>query len=93
MSFLELFLTAVDTLRGNKLRAFLTTLGVVIGVLSVILLVGLFPEGVRTWDGTNQPLFSGIGMGCWFSQPFFRRNCSKFKRPGWSLRNAWTSAA
>jgi 1-acyl-sn-glycerol-3-phosphate acyltransferase len=23
-------------------------------------LVGLFPEGVRTWDGTNQPLFSGI---------------------------------
>src|SRR5208283_988329 len=23
-------------------------------------LVGLFPEGVRTWDGTTQPLFSGI---------------------------------
>lgn len=23
-------------------------------------LVGLFPEGVRTWDGTNQPLFTGI---------------------------------
>jgi 1-acyl-sn-glycerol-3-phosphate acyltransferase len=23
-------------------------------------LVGLFPEGVRTWDGSNQPLFTGI---------------------------------
>lgn len=23
-------------------------------------LVGLFPEGVRTWDGTTQPLFTGI---------------------------------
>ncbi len=23
-------------------------------------LVGLFPEGVRTWDGTSQPLFTGI---------------------------------
>jgi 1-acyl-sn-glycerol-3-phosphate acyltransferase len=23
-------------------------------------LVGLFPEGVRTWDGTNQPLSTGI---------------------------------
>jgi 1-acyl-sn-glycerol-3-phosphate acyltransferase len=23
-------------------------------------LVGLFPEGVRTWDGTNQPLFAGV---------------------------------
>jgi 1-acyl-sn-glycerol-3-phosphate acyltransferase len=23
-------------------------------------LIGVFPEGVRTWDGTNQPLFSGI---------------------------------
>jgi 1-acyl-sn-glycerol-3-phosphate acyltransferase len=23
-------------------------------------LVGVFPEGVRTWDGTNQPLFGGI---------------------------------
>ncbi len=23
-------------------------------------LVGVFPEGVRTWDGTNQPLFTGI---------------------------------
>jgi hypothetical protein len=27
MSAFELFMTAVDTIRGNKLRAFLTTLG------------------------------------------------------------------
>ncbi len=48
MSFLELFLTAVDTIRASKLRAFLTTLGVIIGVLAVILLVAL-GEGVRQY--------------------------------------------
>ena len=41
MPFYELFMTALDTLLANKLRAFLTTLGVIIGVLSVILLVAL----------------------------------------------------
>jgi putative ABC transport system permease protein len=41
-------LTAVDTIRASKLRAFLTTLGVVIGVLAVILLVAL-GEGVRQY--------------------------------------------
>jgi putative ABC transport system permease protein len=48
MSAFELFMTAVDTIRGNKLRAFLTTLGVIIGVLAVILLVAL-GEGVRQY--------------------------------------------
>jgi putative ABC transport system permease protein len=48
MSVFELFMTAVDTIRGNKLRAFLTTLGVIIGVLAVILLVAL-GEGVRQY--------------------------------------------
>ncbi|HMI89152.1 MAG TPA: ABC transporter permease [Polyangiaceae bacterium] len=48
MNWLELFLTAVDTIRASKLRAFLTTLGVVIGVLAVILLVAL-GEGVRQY--------------------------------------------
>jgi putative ABC transport system permease protein len=48
MNFAELFMTALDTIRAAKLRAFLTTLGVLIGVLAVILLVAL-GEGVRQY--------------------------------------------
>jgi putative ABC transport system permease protein len=48
MSVVELFLTAVDTIRASKVRAFLTTLGVVIGVFAIILLVAL-GEGARTY--------------------------------------------
>jgi putative ABC transport system permease protein len=54
---LELLLAAIDTIRASKLRAFLTTLGVVIGVLAIILLVAL-------GDGARQYLqneFSQLG--------------------------------
>ena len=57
MSVFELFMTAVDTIRGNKLRAFLTTLGVIIGVLAVILLVAL-GEGVRQYISNT---FASLG--------------------------------
>jgi len=57
MSLGELFMTAVDTIRAAKLRAFLTTLGVVIGVLAVILLVAL-GEGVRQYIGDT---FASLG--------------------------------
>ena len=53
----ELILTALDTLRANKIRAFLTTLGVLIGVLSVILLVSL-GEGARQYLAET---FAGMG--------------------------------
>jgi putative ABC transport system permease protein len=48
MSLLELVWTALDTIRASKMRAFLTTLGVVIGVLAIILLVAL-GEGARSY--------------------------------------------
>lgn len=57
MNLPELFLTAVDTIRASKLRAFLTTLGVIIGVLAVILLVAL-GEGVRQYVGDT---FASMG--------------------------------
>lgn len=57
MPLWELFLTALDTLRANKVRAVLTTLGVIIGVLSVILLVSL-GEGARQYLGET---FAGMG--------------------------------
>src|SRR3954447_10117602 len=57
MPVFELFLTALDTLRANKVRAVLTTLGVIIGVLSVILLVSL-GEGARQYLSET---FAGLG--------------------------------
>ena len=57
MPILELLLTAIDTLLANKVRAVLTTLGVIIGVLSVILLVSL-GEGARLYLSET---FAGLG--------------------------------
>jgi len=57
MNLPELFLTALDTIRASKVRAFLTTLGVIIGVLAVILLVAL-GEGVRQYIGDT---FASLG--------------------------------
>src|SRR5438034_1232892 len=57
MPIFELLLTALDTIRANKVRAFLTTLGVIIGVLSVILLVAL-GEGAKQYLSDT---FAGLG--------------------------------
>jgi putative ABC transport system permease protein len=57
MPLWELFLTAIDTLRANKVRGVLTTLGVIIGVLSVILLISL-GEGARQYLAET---FAGMG--------------------------------
>lgn len=46
MSLLQVFLVALDNLRANKLRSFLTLLGVIIGVGVVIIMISLI-EGAR----------------------------------------------
>ncbi len=50
-------MTAFDTIAASKLRAFLTTLGIIIGVLAVILLVAL-GQGVRQYIGDT---FASLG--------------------------------
>lgn len=57
MSLWEVFLTALDAIRANKVRTLLTTLGVTIGVLSVILLVSL-GEGAQQYLAEK---FAGLG--------------------------------
>ena len=53
---------SLDALSGNKLRAFLTMLGVVIGVISVVLLVSI-ALGVRSQiTGTIEGLGSNLYM-------------------------------
>ena len=61
----ELFKLALGSLRANKLRSALTTLGVVIGVFSVILLVAL-GSGLQSYI-TNQ--ISGLGSNIIFVLP------------------------
>jgi len=46
MSLLQVFLVALDNLRANKLRSFLTLLGVIIGVGVVVIMISLI-EGAR----------------------------------------------
>ena len=53
MNLSESFLTAVDSLLANKLRAVLTMLGVIIGVASVIALMAI-------GNGVNQSITGEI---------------------------------
>jgi putative ABC transport system permease protein len=57
MNFLESIFVALRSLSQNKVRAFLTTLGVIIGVMSVILLVSL-GEAAQTYIEKE---FAGMG--------------------------------
>ncbi|MGI6453677.1 MAG: ABC transporter permease [Syntrophomonadaceae bacterium] len=45
MNIGELVLVAIDNIRSNKLRTFLTTLGIVIGIAAVIAIVGIGQGG------------------------------------------------
>jgi putative ABC transport system permease protein len=56
---------STDSIRANKLRSFLTTLGVVIGVASVILLVSI-GEGMQSYLGD---IFAGMGSNLLFVTP------------------------
>jgi putative ABC transport system permease protein len=65
MNYNELFRLALGSLRANKLRSALTTLGIIIGVFSVILLVSL-GSGLQKYI-TNQ--ISGLGSNLIFVIP------------------------
>ncbi len=62
MDLLEYFRTALQSILLNKWRTVLTTLGIVIGVFSVIILVSL-GEGARVYFAD---LFSGMGTNLLF---------------------------
>lgn len=65
MDFIEYFRLSINALLANKLRSILTTLGVVIGVFSVILLVSL-GSGLQSYI-TNQ--IAGLGSNTIFVLP------------------------
>jgi len=65
MEILELFRSALTAIRANKTRSFLTTLGIIIGVASVILLVSI-GNGLQTFV-TKQ--FQDLGSNILFIAP------------------------
>jgi 1-acyl-sn-glycerol-3-phosphate acyltransferase len=44
----------------RKAASDLTALRSIFGIVETGGLIGVFPEGVRSWDGSNQPLYTGI---------------------------------
>ena len=56
MNLLESFKIAIDSIRSNKLRSFLTMLGIIIGISSVITIVSLGQGGQRAITGEFEKL-------------------------------------
>ena len=85
MDLMDQAQVAVESIRSNKLRSFLTTLGVVIGVTSVILLVAI-GEGLRTY---LSDVFAGMGSNLLFVSPG-KRNTRGSGQAGFSSVNKLT---
>ena len=56
MNLLESFKIAIDSIKANKLRSFLTMLGIIIGISSVITIVSLGQGGQRAITGEFEKL-------------------------------------
>lgn len=65
MDFLEVFKTALVSLNRNRIRSFLTMLGIIIGVASVILLISL-GAGLK---GSIAKQFEKLGTGTLYVTP------------------------
>jgi len=64
--FNEIVAMSWDTVRGNKLRSFLTVLGIVIGITSIVGMTSL----IRGFDQQFRDLISGLGPDTIFVQKF-----------------------
>ncbi len=61
---LESLRVGIDSIRSNKLRSFLTTLGIIIGVMTVIIVVSI----IAGLQGKVQQVFSSIGSNVIYVQ-------------------------
>src|SRR5690348_5626463 len=55
--FAEIFAMSWDTVRGNKMRSFLTVLGIVIGITSIVGMTSL----IRGFDQSFRDMIKGLG--------------------------------
>jgi 1-acyl-sn-glycerol-3-phosphate acyltransferase len=58
--FLGMLIRWFGAFPKRKAASDITALRSIFSIVEKGGLVGVFPEGVRTWDGTRQPLFTGI---------------------------------
>ena len=63
MNIGELILVAIESIKSNKLRSFLTTLGIVIGIAAVIAVVGIGQGGGHVDAGNGK--FGTNMFGIW----------------------------
>lgn len=70
MNFREIYLSATSSIRQNKLRSFLTLLGVVIGIFSII---GVM-TAINVLQKTVEDNMSALGTGCFQVQKYPRMN-------------------
>src|SRR6185436_8377240 len=64
--FNEILVMSWDTVRGNKMRSFLTVLGIVIGITSLVGVTSL----VRGFDQSVRDLMKGLGPNTIFVAKF-----------------------
>src|SRR5688572_21978426 len=64
--FNEILSMSWDTVRGNKLRSFLTVLGIVIGITSIVGMTAL----IRGFDQSVRDLMKGLGPNTIFVAKF-----------------------
>src|SRR3990170_6879775 len=64
--FAEILTMSWDTVRGNKMRSFLTVLGIVIGITSIVGMTSL----IRGFDGSVRDLMKGLGPNTIFVAKF-----------------------
>ena len=60
MNFIEIFKSSIQSLKGNKMRSFLTMLGIIIGISSVIAMSGIGKGGEMKITGSLAD--SGFGI-------------------------------
>ena len=58
--FLGMLIRSFGAFPKRKAASDMTALRTIFSIIAKGGLVGVFPEGVRTWDGSRQPLFTGI---------------------------------
>ena len=81
---IETFRQAIQNVWSNKLRTFLTMLGIIIGVMAVIVIVGLGQrhdqKHARQLFGTGHQHPFGAGVGQRLPVPFRWRKCTSCPR-------------
>ena len=85
--FIESVRMSLDNIRANKLRSFLTVLGIIIGVMAVIALMTI----VHALTDTITSEFTAMGTESLRCRPRARRSSAASTRTTWPNCARWTT--